>query len=271
MFFYVVIILYNQFVKNCKIDWDAFEGVAVFIADNSTQKNILRNNNDFCSAYQIRYIEMNGNKGIPKAYNRVISEIPHESDSWIIVCDQDTEIPHDFLQKYKTAIAVNPNKKIFCPVIKDAVGIMSPSKIKGKKFVHSELCDFNNYLEDYSFINSCMCINAAVFKDMKYDENIFLDFADHDFVRAVRERYTHNIFHVVDSVQVYQNFSGVTKNPLQSDLTRFKIYLSDAYYYYEKWYGTKKTAFFILLVRAMKLSFFHKNAEFLKIVLSFRK
>lgn len=266
MKFYIIIVLYNQFAGKSKVIDGVFSCDVIFIADNSTDENILEKNKDFCLEHKIKYIPMNGNKGLSVAYNRVISEIPVDGNSWIVLCDQDTEISSAFISQYKKAISENPGKQIFCPIVKDSKGIMSPSRIQGKKYGHSKLTDFNIDIEKYSFINSCMCVNSLVFQDIRYDESLFLDFVDHDFVNAVRIKYAENKFYVINDLQVYQNFSGVTKNSVQSDFARFKIYISDAYWYYGKWYKTKRGAFPLLLVRAIKLSIVHKRIRFLTLL-----
>ncbi len=271
MTFIVLIVFYNQSVEKCKCLFSIDSTVPVFIADNSTDENILKENKDFCLKHKIKYISMHGNKGLSFAYNKAISEISTSKDSWIILCDQDTEISSGFINQYRKAISDNPDKQVFCPLVKDSKGIMSPSRIKGKKYKHSKWTDFNTDIEKYSFINSCMCVNAAIFQDIQYDEGLFLDFVDHDFVNTVRSKYAKNVFFVINDFQVYQNFSGVTKNSIKFDFARFKIYVADAYRYYEKWYRSRSTAFFILLVRAMKLSFVHKRMRFLKLLLKLDK
>lgn len=274
MHFNIITIIYNQLISNCGIvkhlNIDDFSTNLIF-ADNSTKEEITEKNKNFCLQSNFLYVNMNGNKGLSKAYNKAIDGILKDKDSWIIICDQDTEITSGFLLYYKNAITENPTKKIFCPIIKDSVGIMSPSKISGEKFIHSKFVDFNSCIEDYSFINSCMCINSTIFDFNKYDENLFLDCVDHDFVKTVRGRWAENLFYVISELEIFQNFSGVTKNSLEADVNRFKIYLKDAQYFYKKWYKNAWSANLYMLLRALKLSIHHKNFLFLKLFLNIKK
>lgn len=271
MYFYIITIIYNQLIKKCAIatKMDAAFPITSIFVDNSTKEDICNENKAFCQKENFLYVNMQGNQGLPKAYNKAIGEIYKDKDFWVIICDQDTEVTSDFIQFYKKAIELNPDKKIFCPVIRDSVGIMSPSKIKGKKFVHSKIMNFNISIENYSFINSCMCINATVFDSVKYDENLFLDCVDHDFVKSVRRTFSDNLFYVITDMEVFQNFSGVTKNSLESDIVRFKIYIKDARYFYSKWYKNTFSIEVLLFLRALKLSFTHKTFVFLRHLLTF--
>lgn len=267
MFFYIITVIYNQLIKDSPVanNIDKELHTEFIFVDNSTRDEICRLNSDFCNEKRFTYISMHGNSGLPKAYNSAISGIAKNDDNWIIICDQDTELEAEFLQYYKNSILSNPEKKIFCPIINDAQGIMSPAKIKGKKYSHSEKIDFNKHIEGYSFINSCMCINSTVFNAVQYDEKLFLDCVDHDFVKVVRRAFDKNLFYVIPDLMVFQNFSFVSNNSFESDLARFRIYLNDARYFYSKWYKELKTINISLLVRACVLTLRHKNLIFIRL------
>lgn len=266
--FHIIIVIYNQLINdspvvNCFIQ-NTKRIKEIFIVDNSTLDNIKINNKEFCEDNNLCYVDMNGNYGLAKAYNNAIKLIDKSENNWIILLDQDTNIPENFIVYYENAIKNNPAKKVFCPIIKDSIGIMSPALIKGKKWIHSISSDFNNDLSSYSFINSCMCVQSQVFERINYNEDLFLDCVDHDFVAEIKKNYGANSFYVIGEMEVYQNFSGSSVNSLQSDLTRFKIYKKDLQVYSKKWFGSLKTADKILFFRAVKLCLCHKNFCFLK-------
>lgn len=273
MHFNIITVVYNQLISNCGIvkqfTREDFSTNLIF-ADNSTKEEMTEKNKNFCLQSNFSYVNMHGNYGLSKAYNKALSDIIKEKKTWVIICDQDTEITKDFLKYYKNSIESNPDKLIFCPIINDAVGIMSPSEIKGKKYKHSKKTNFNRNIEKYSFINSCMCINSTVFDSIKYDENLFLDCVDHDFVKTVRRTFPDNVFYVIPELEIFQNFSGVTKNSLDSDLNRFRIYLKDSRYFYKKWYKSVRSANIYLLFRALKLSLQHENFVFLKLFMNIK-
>lgn len=264
MNFYFIIVIYNQFVKNSEFLKlvDSSNNLFFFVVDNSTNSEIKKDNKSFSNNIGINYIDMNGNFGISKAYNTAIQNIPKINTNWIILLDQDTKLDITFLSNYKQSIVDHPDKLIFVPIIRDSKGIMSPARRKNIKFLHSKFCDYNKNIFKYSFINSCMCINSCIFKDIKYDDNLFLDYIDHDFIRTVNFKMDNVIF-VINNFHIFQNFSGVSNNSLDSDLTRFRIFRTDLSYYTHKWKENFFRYYYIIYTRAIKLSLIHKNIIFL--------
>lgn len=261
--FTIVLVVYNSFVH---FQIKRMNGTRILVVDNSIHEKYREYNINYCSLNKYMYVNMQGNVGLPKAYNAAISKIEKNMENWIIILDQDTELPPNFLEKYELAIRNNAEKKIFLPIIKDAEGIMSPTKKKGLGFSHSKLVDFNKNVDNYSFINSGMCINSTIFESVHYDENLFLDLVDHDFVETVRQVYGNGLFYIIQNLEIFQNFSGVTKNSLQSDLTRFEILIKDQTYFYKKNYDNILYSKWKLFLRALKLAIQHKNMAFFKLL-----
>lgn len=262
MSLHIILVLYNQ-----KFSHNSFFGTnKIYVCDNSTNDEIKSYNKNYCIEQNFTYVDMQGNFGLPKAYNEAISLIEKNPQNWILILDQDTELSSDFLEKYETAIKNNPDKKIFAPVIKDSVGIMSPSLKKGMGFAHSQLIDFNKEISNYSFINSGLCVNSMIFETVQYDENMFLDMVDYDFIENVRKKIGTEIFYVIQDLKIYQNFSGVTKNSLQSDIIRFKILIKDQTYYYKKNYNNNVFNKKKLFLRALKLNLQHRTLRFFKLL-----
>lgn len=258
----IILVLYNQKISYAH----SFKKAVFYICDNSTNSEIKAYNKKYCDDYNMTYVDMQGNVGLPKAYNAAISKIEKNMENWIIILDQDTELSPNFLEKYELAIRNNAEKKIFLPIIRDTEGIMSPTKKKGLGFSHSKLVEFNKNVDNYSFINSGMCINSTIFESVHYDENLFLDLVDHDFVETVRQVYGNGIFYIIQNLEIFQNFSGVTKNSLQSDLTRFEILIKDQTYFYKKNYDNIVYSKWKLFLRALKLAIQHKNMAFFKLL-----
>lgn len=257
----LVIVIYNQEI--CLAKYSAFNSRIVF-CDNSTDAGIKSANkisveNSNCENFF--YQDMHGNKGLPKAYNAAINILKPSANDFIVILDQDTEIPTGFIEKYENFISRNPVADIVCPIVLDSVGVMSPSFSNGLKFKHIKSIEDVNQknIAGYSFINSGMCIKGSVFEKVKYDENLFLDFVDHDFILSVKKENLK--IAICFDVIFKQNFSGVTKNSYKQDFSRFSIYTNDAKVFYRKWFN--KNYKFILLPRAIKLCILHKNISFL--------
>ncbi|WP_296028650.1 glycosyltransferase [uncultured Treponema sp.] len=240
----------------------------VIFCDNSTDAEIKNFNVSFAENLKndrFFYLDMHGNKGLSKAYNSAVATLNLNENDFIVIFDQDTAIPQDMQLLYENFMSENKDADIICPVVLDSVGVMSPSIVNGTKFRHiSSIPEINEKnISAYSFINSGMCIKRSVFEKIKYDENLFLDFVDHDFVlSAKKNRFK---IRICKEVVLNQNFSGVTKNTYNQDFSRFCIYMKDAKVFYKKWFG--KSYKIILLPRAVRLCLIHKKLSFLLILL----
>ena len=268
MIFYIICVIYNFIIEETSLYKSLknnlknnYAHVNILFIDNSTEENILKKNLLLSKESQIQYFSMNGNKGISKAYNFAIKKIKKSIDSWILIFDQDTSIYPEFITKYEKNIYANPEFKIFCPVVKDKKGILSPCVDKKSRFVRIS----SSTKKSFSFINTGMCINSEIFNHVLYEENLFLDFVDHDFVRSVKVLFPDKkIFFVMNDVLLQQNFSGTSKNSFESDFMRFKILSNDAFEFFKKWnkHFPIFNAVCFLFLRSVKLSIHHKRIDF---------
>lgn len=259
--FAFIIVLYNQKISAEK--FSMLNGRIVF-CDNSTDAEIKSLNVSYAKNLKndrIFYLDMHGNKGLSKAYNSAIATLSLNENDFVVIFDQDTLIPQDMQLRYENFISENKDTDIICPIVLDSVGVMSPSIASGTKFSHiASISQINGKnISSYSFINSGMCIKRSVFDRIKYEENLFLDFVDHDFILNAKKNGVK--IKICKEVVLNQNFSGVTKNTYNQDFSRFCIYMKDAKVFYRKWFC--KNYKLILLPRAVKLCLIHKNLSFL--------
>ena len=107
--FNCIIVTYNkkissidniQFLNNNKTD------VKLTICDNSEEQEIRTANHKYCMKYKIKYIDMHGNKGLSRAYNEAIKEL--KNDDWMVIFDQDTDVPIDYFSELEKSIAAYP-------------------------------------------------------------------------------------------------------------------------------------------------------------------
>ena len=260
--FHIIIVIYNSLINISQYSFFKKENARIYFADNSTDNEIKTKNKNINFNSSFLYIDMNGNVGLSKAYNSIISKISKKNNNWILLADQDTEFPSNILTIYEEYIKKNPLKLVFAPVISDKIGILSPSLIKGKNVIHSN--GYSNYddFKKITFINSGLCINSKIFENLQYDENLFLDLVDFDFINTCKKQFGYDIFFVIKQIEIFQHFSGVEKNSFVSDYNRFKIYCKDQNYFYKKHYNANFYSIFRLLLRALKLSLMHKNFRF---------
>ncbi|MCQ2584360.1 MAG: hypothetical protein MJ185_02125 [Treponema sp.] len=274
MLFNFILVLYNyeckknDLVKSLLTEYKY--PASLFVFDNSTEDEIILKNQSFCKLNQINYYGDGLNYGLSYAYNYVIKLINKEINNWVIILDQDTHFNISFLDYYIQSIASNNNKMIYTPIIKDSIGIMSPSIEKKNTMKHIE--DYKTELLcKCSFINSCMCINSIVFLNLKYDENLFLDCIDHDFIKSFKLNYSVDKIYVIENLVIHQEFSGVTRNTVLSDLKRYGIFVKDYRIYTKKWKLSNFQAEIKLFYRALKLSLIHHTPKFILIYFKWGK
>ena len=256
MIFYTVIVIYNKNYKQSESFKTAVLNINkthIILCDNSTKD--YRNSEVVNEYPDVVYNDMNGNIGLSKAYNRAIDTIP-DNDCFVVIFDDDTSIPIDYYDKFKTEIIDNPNYSIYVPLIYDSVGLLSPNIMK-KNYNHraNSLSDIRTC--DLCAINSGMVIRRSLFKQIRYNEKQFLDYVDFSFIRDAKA--IGESIKVVDSVVLQQDFSA-TIYDRGKELKRFLILKKDLKVYYEK---SKIYYLYIILRRKIKLCLKYRTVSFL--------
>ncbi len=258
---FATIIIYNKKAKNSetlacfeKIKSELDFEVQVILVDNSSQQN---NNEEFCKDNNIDYISMEGNVGLAKAYNAAVKYIGTICDDYVMcIFDDDTILTSDYFNKLCVELKNKPKKTVFLPMIYDAVGLLSPSVIKGvrvKRVEHIKLINDENI----TGINTGMAITSDVYNNIKYNTHMFLDYVDHEFLRECK-KLGYNI-KILDT-NLKQNFFDNEKHSFNTVFVRFTRFNKD----YKIFCKDKKFYCFIIrLVRGLKLSIRHSNFKFL--------
>ena len=220
---YALIVIYNKECGNCKTLNKLLEyksKIDLIIFDNSTKPN---NNESFCKQNNLTYFTKHENLGLSKAYNYSIENTEKKTGNYIIILDDDTELSDEYINE--ALDTTNKNEfDLILPVVKSDKIIMSPAKLqfgcRGKAVKNLNKLNLNKC----TAINSGMIIKLDVFNNLKYNENLFLDSVDHDFMCQI---HAQNIkIHIMDSI-IYQNFSREEKSSIESALIRFNIYKKD--------------------------------------------
>lgn len=256
----IVLVIYNTKI-NESLSYEYFhknicDEDKLCIFDNSVDTSCQLFNSSYSYNKNELYLSSGRNEGLSKAYNTVIQNIEKDSDNWIIISDQDTSYPENYISVVKNNIN-NTNAYVLCPIINDKLGILSPCKSSWRGFSHIFDIDTNR-LDKYSYINSGMVINSTVFSNIKYDENLFLDFIDHDFILQLKQNELAKI-QLLENIKLFQNFSGAQINTKEQDFLRFQLFVTDGKYYYKKW--NKKNPFksYLLYKRCLKLIINYKD------------
>lgn len=264
------IVLYKEDLLSC----DAFqtlsgsiekykpeERVAVVVFDNTPRKEDRKKNENFCynEYVEVFYFTENENRGLPYAYNLFAEKLEQLSKNWMVLLDQDTSLPDDFVVKY---LAADSSNFVNCPLVFSNGNLMSPSKFHNYRPSPVTITDQKSLpLSDLTCINSGLMISVAFYNQIGgYNPNLFLDFCDHDFIERVKKAGVTQIG-IVDC-KLVQDFSAVSHTKAQS-LFRYGLFVKDLQEFYR---GRNKFTVFtrVDLPRLLKLSYTFKTLEFVK-------
>jgi GT2 family glycosyltransferase len=157
------------------------------IFDNSTSDY---QNESACIENNHKYLSVNENVGLSKAYNRIFEYATSMQYNYIILFDDDSSISEDYFLKLEQHL--KNNEQVIAPIICDANdkiwGPKEHANISMLKYIKSKReplsiekiikMEKNNEL---SAINSGLVINYDVFSKYTYDESLFLDCVDWKF------------------------------------------------------------------------------------------
>ena len=252
-----IIVIYNKNV-NDSVTYECLkkqENLRIIVCDNSTTDY---DNEKIVEGDGGHYINMNGNAGLSKAYYKALDYIQYKNphmQGFIMLFDDDTFIPDDYFYKMFRVIKTG-KADIYLPIVKDEIGIMSPSMMK-KHYCHrafgenvwkikkSEICG----------INSGMAISLDIFKQYRYNEELFLDYVDHNFIRDMR-KYHREIAIVKTYIQ--QTFSSNIYDK-EKELARLNIFKKDINVFYKKGIGNRIFFHYTMLKRRIKLVIKYKR------------
>lgn len=220
----VLIVIYN---KNCcdSISFKFIENfrdkINLILFDNSTRDF---KNKEYCEKNNIMYYSVNENIGLSRAYNYIIDRIELNSNNYLLILDDDTILNEDYINEIFGEIE-KKQYDILLPKVFSNGQLISPSTVqlgcRIKKIKDVSKVNFNQI----TAINSGMVIKASVYKNIKYNDEIFLDYVDHTFMKDVRK----NKFKIkILMTSIDQNFSIDEKNAdIKKVMTRFKLYKKD--------------------------------------------
>jgi Predicted glycosyltransferases len=201
------------------------------------------------------------NPGISVAYNKIQKYALNNNIEWIVLLDQDTTLPTNTIDIYMKSIN-RRDIKIKAPIVYIEKGILSPSIYKNyHSFLLKNLSPGIMSFKNISCINTGLMINTLFFEEVGgYNEDLKLDFCDHDFIERVKKKT--DMLEIL-SISFYQDFSSATHTKEQA-IERYKRYIID----FKVFKKTRNKILLLLWVdfpRLLKLSIKYKTLEFFKI------
>ncbi len=221
---YPVIVTYNRACEDSPSCMALLrQGRPALIVDNSTRDC---GNETFCREKGWEYLNMHGNAGISRAYNAALEQL-RGRDGLVVWLDDDTELNEEYFAALEQAAQEDTQAEVFLPLVVslgNQENILSPCLYGKYKMRRAENC---GALRGHalSAINSGMAVRLRVYESYRYDESLFLDYVDHDFMAMCREKGLR--IHVLEQTRLYQNFSGDSCPSYQQAMTRYNIFEKD--------------------------------------------
>lgn len=233
----------------------------LYIYDNSPIKNSVAT----CAEFNITYFWDKGNSGISKAYNAAAAHGMNSNKEWLLLFDQDSNLPVDYVEVMLRSVMKYDDHSLFVPVLKQEELILSPCKfrfMKGNAFktIEEGPMSFLNI----SVFNSGILVRLALFSVAGgYNEEIRLDFSDHYFISQVKK--FQNEF-IVLPVVIQHELSTHTND--EAKITaRFRQYCVGVRAY-GKVAGGRAYLFLWTFLRAAKLALTYKKFIFITLFFS---
>ena len=260
-----IVVVYNTFCgdsSTCQ-SLSALErgNVRVVVYDNSTRDY---GNQKYCSEKRWDYLGGKGNKGLSVAYNRAIEQLKQDGFSGIVcLFDDDTHLDPSYFDAVEQADWTKHN--IYVPFIFSSGQLISPCI--GKKYF-ADCSTFGDEQEardyagkDLSAINSAMALKISLFDNYQYDENLFLECIDHNFLMDMKAKGESIGF--LD-YRCQHELSAHERPKKEAALARFRIYAKD-YCYLLRGYPWQYLK--IVGYRTQYLVRKYRSAEFLRVFL----
>lgn len=229
--------------------------------DNSPEfnKNLINQLNQY--NYNIRYIPDYNNSGVSRAYNQAFKLGKEMGKKYILLLDQDTEIPISYCEKL---LSVNDNYNLVFPKLYDKGLMISPCKYflgRGSCINPNKIKNGENEIRGKMFLNSGSLISISLFEKVGgYDESVPLYFSDFNFFQRVK-KYENN-YYLIDQIFKHDMSSNDEKD-LNKFVKRFELYCNGAYYCF------KSPLYRIIMIlniflRTTYLTFKYQNIIFIK-------
>lgn len=222
---YALIVIYNKSCRESNSIKDIKKyapDINLIVYDNSTNDF---GNSKFCKENNYFYFTQNKNVGISKAYNFIMDHFRFNKDDYLIMLDDDTHLTLEYLEETKKLVYLH-QYDVNLPIVKANQKIISPYNYYMNCRTKMIQNPSDIIISKASGINSGMVINTNLFQKIRYNENLFLDYVDYDFMRRVHK--SQGTIHIMHSIinQEFQYFN-YDKTNIKGALVRFKIDMHD--------------------------------------------
>lgn len=222
---YALIVIYN---KSCE-DSNSIKDIRKFspdipliVFDNSETDF---ENESFCRNNGYIYYSKKKNIGISKAYNYVIKNTNFDDGDYLIMLDDDTHLTLEYIRELKAKVKEN-SYDVILPIVYAKDKIISPYNYHMNCRSKMVKAPDELIMSKVSGINSGMIIKTNVFKKVRYNEELFLDYVDYDFMRRIHSIAGEIAIMKSRINQEFQYFE-YDNSKIQGALKRFEIDMHD--------------------------------------------
>lgn len=214
----ILVVIYNKYITCIEANINVFKSISCFdksilIVDNSDKNNqkaeyetFEKANREYCENNGLLYYNMNGNKGISKAYNKAIEELFDNNAKYdfLIIFDDDTPINNEYFEALNKYENEHPDIDIFVPIVYGQDGVIySPNEFHFLKnrFIKDPNEDISQ--DKFNAIASGLAIRSRVLENYRFNERLFVDQVDQYFF--CEQRKLKRKFYKMDVI-IHQNF-----------------------------------------------------------------
>lgn len=238
--------------------------ISLVIYDNSARSNFEKVFIEkLTQHFDLVYKHTPQNLSLREIYNGEIKEM--NSDDILVILDDDTSLPDNYLDMVAQSIIENPSISLFVPKIFVHGSLYSPHK--SFVFLNRKIKKITNgaiYTRNMSAINSGMVIRGAFFKSSGFLYPNFVDFYGTDKVffdaYASNQRYFYVMNICVDH--------DVSNHPSNRDINNYASVINKVNVFWLKYLDKKRLLLnaykLFMLFYALKLSLKNKKIIFLK-------
>jgi len=189
MSIFAVLIVYNRRIEETKTfasllrnyakTPDAFRDFKLVVYDNGP----ARQKPDPSAPFELQYFHSSQNRGLAAAYNYALSKAVEASSRWLLLLDQDSSLPDDFignLSRELPGIEKTPEVKAVVPKMRYKEEFFSPSRdlfggtLRPIDMTHRGVCDFSVFA-----IGSASAVRVSFLQSIGgFNEFYWLDFLD---------------------------------------------------------------------------------------------
>jgi len=189
-----IVVIYKRKISECESIQSLSMALGSFTSDIFIYDNSPEFNPEIPAGIaqcKFHYMHDYNNSGVSKAYNSGSALAGQMNKRWLLLCDQDTLFHIEYLNElYAILHLFNP--PLVAPYLYSNSTLISPCgfNLNYAYPLNKKLQPGFHKLNGISLLNSGICISQEAYKNCGgYDEKVFLDFSDFDFMKRFKKTY----------------------------------------------------------------------------------